>query len=62
MNLQQLRYVIAVAESGSMSGAARATFISQSALSTAVKELEEELGIKVFDRSSRGISLTEDDG
>ena len=60
MNLQQLRYVIAVAESGSMSGAARATFISQSALSTAVKELEEELGIKVFDRSSRGISLTED--
>lgn len=58
MNLQQLRYVIAIAESGSMNSVARSHFISQSSLSVAVKDLEAELGIKIFNRSSRGITLT----
>lgn len=58
MNLQTLRYVIAIADSGSMNAVARAQFVSQSSLSVAVKELERELGIQIFNRTSRGISLT----
>lgn len=60
MQLQQLRYVIAIAENGSMNSVARKLFISQSSLSVAVKELEGELGIRIFNRSSRGITLTSD--
>lgn len=60
MQLQQLRYVIAIAEMGSMNSVARKLFISQSSLSVAVKELEGELGIRIFNRSSKGISLTSD--
>ena len=60
MQLQQLRYVIAIAQSGSMNSVARKLFISQSSLSVAVKELESELGIRIFNRSSKGISLTSD--
>lgn len=58
MNLQTLRYVIAIADSGSMNAVARSQFISQSSLSVAVKELERELGIQIFNRTSRGITLT----
>ena len=50
MQLQQLRYVIAIAQSGSMNSVARKLFISQSSLSVAVKELESELGIRIFNR------------
>lgn len=60
MQLQQLRYVIAIAENGSMNAVARSLFVSQSSLSVAVRDLEEELGIKIFNRTSRGISLTSD--
>ena len=56
MTLQQLRYVIAVADHGSMNEAAKALFISQPSLSGAVKELEKELGFELFLRTSRGIS------
>lgn len=48
MTLQQLRYVIAVADHGSMNEAAKALFISQPSLSGAVKELEKELGFELF--------------
>lgn len=58
MTLQQLRYFIAVAESGSISAAAHALFVSQSSLSVAVKDLEQETGVIAFERSNRGITLT----
>lgn len=58
MTLQQLRYLIAVAEQGSINAASRALYISQSSLSVSIKELEEELGVSVFIRSSKGITLT----
>ena len=58
MTLTQLRYVITVANANSMNEAARTLFISQPSLSSAIKELEEEIGIEVFRRSNRGISVT----
>ena len=60
MTLQQLRYLIAIAEFGSINAAAQNLYASQSNLSTAIKELEEELGITVFTRSNRGVTLTND--
>ena len=60
MTLQQLRYLIAISEHGSINAAAQALYVSQSNLSTAVKELERELGITIFTRSNRGVSLTND--
>lgn len=59
MTLLQLRYVIRVIECGSMNEASHQLFISQPALSKAVKDLEEELGITIFTRSRQGITLTE---
>ncbi|BAE82156.1 LysR family transcriptional regulator [Desulfitobacterium hafniense] len=58
MTLQVLRYVIEVAACASISEAAKALFISQSTLSTAIKQLEEELGIILFRRNNRGIALS----
>lgn len=58
MNLQQLRYIIAIAESGSMNSVAKTHFIAQSSLSVAVKDLEQELGITIFTRTSKGIRVT----
>lgn len=60
MTLTQLRYVAKIAECGSITEAARQLYISQPSLSTAVRELEGELGIVIFNRSARGISLTPD--
>lgn len=60
MTLQQLRYIIAIAEYGSINAAAQNLYASQSNLSTAVKELEHELGITIFTRSNRGVTLTND--
>ena len=58
MTLQQLKYVIEIADSSSMNEAAKKLFISQPSLSGAVKELETELGFDIFLRSNRGILLT----
>jgi DNA-binding transcriptional LysR family regulator len=58
MTLQQLRYLIAIAESGSISLAAERIYASQSNLSLAIKELEREYGITIFTRSNRGVTLT----
>ena len=58
VTLQQLKYVIEVARSRSISKAAHNLFISQPSLSNALKELEKELGITIFLRTNRGIDLT----
>lgn len=58
MTLTQLRYVITVAEATSMNEAAKQLFISQPSLSSAIKELEEEIGIEVFRRSNKGVFVT----
>jgi len=58
MTITQLRYAIVVANSNSMGEAARTLFISQPSLSASIRELEKEIGIKLFIRSNRGISVT----
>src|SRR3954451_3667006 len=59
MELHQLRYACAVAETGSFSRAAERCQVAQPSLSQQVLKLEEELGAKLFDRLGRGIRLTE---
>ena len=58
MKLNQLRYLVAVSEHGSIAKAARALFISQPSVSQAVKELEDELGFPVLIRERRGTTFT----
>ncbi|MDL4840227.1 LysR family transcriptional regulator [Aquibacillus rhizosphaerae] len=58
MTLQQLKYVIEVARSRSISKAAQNLFISQPSLSNALKELEQEMGITIFMRTNKGIMIT----
>ncbi len=60
MTLQQLKYVIQIAQSGSISTAAQALFVTQPSLSKAISELEKEMGITIFCRSNRGVYLSED--
>ena len=58
MTLQQLKYALTIADCGSMNEAAKQLFISQPSLSETMKELETEIGIEIFLRSNRGISMT----
>ena len=58
MTLRQIRHFIAVAESGSISAAAQAVFISQSTLTLAIQQLEEDIGVRLFERHAKGITLT----
>lgn len=60
MTLQQLHYIITISEAGSLSKAADILYISQPSLTTAVQELENELGISIFHRSGKGMTLTND--
>ncbi|MCA0754204.1 LysR family transcriptional regulator [Paenibacillus sp. N4] len=60
MTLQQLKYVIEVATRGSINEAAKRLFISQPSLSNAIKDLEEELQLEIFERSNKGISLSKE--
>lgn len=60
MTLLQMNYILEVDRCGSMNKAAQSLFVSQSALSSAISEVEKELGICIFHRSNRGIALTED--
>lgn len=60
MTLQQLRYAVMIADCGSMNEAAHRLFITQPSLSSTVKDLEQELGMILFIRSNRGISITQD--
>lgn len=59
MELRQLAYAVAVADAGSFTAAARRCHVSQSALSTQVAQLENELGARLFTRTTRRVSLTE---
>ena len=58
MTLQQLKYIIKVAEKGSINEAAKELFISQPSLSKAIKELEKELEFAIFIRNNRGVTLS----
>lgn len=60
MTLQQLRYVIKIIETGSMTKAAEELYLSQPSLSKAVAELEKEMGITIFYRGSKGVFLSEE--
>ena len=58
MTLQQLKYIIEIVNCGSMNLAAQKLFVSQPSLSNAVKELEKELGIEIFIRTNKGVTLS----
>ena len=58
MTLLQLKYIVKIVECGSMNEASHALYVSQPALSSSVKELENELGIEIFTRSSQGIATS----
>ncbi|MCR4933815.1 MAG: LysR family transcriptional regulator [Lachnospiraceae bacterium] len=60
MTIQQLIYVITISEAGSLNKAAETLYISQPSLTSSMQELEKELGITIFNRSGRGVSLTND--
>lgn len=60
MTIQQCKYVLKIAECGSLNEAAKQLFVAQSSLSVSVKSLEQELNIKIFERAGNGISLTEE--
>lgn len=60
MNISQIRYVLETAGSSSIREASMKLFISQPALSASIRELEEELGILIFERTNKGISLTDE--
>ena len=60
MTILQLKYVIAIASSKSLREAASRLFVSQPALSSTIRELEEEIGITLFERNNKGISLTDE--
>ena len=59
MELYQLRQLIAFAECGNLSKSAETVHTSQSALSRAMKNLEDELGVPLFSRTKNSIALTE---
>lgn len=60
MTLQQLRYIIAIAETGSITSAADKLLVSQPSLSKVVNQIEEEMGITIFNRNNRGVYLSEE--
>ncbi len=60
MRIQQLHYIIKIVETGSMNEAAKQLFITQPSLSNAVRDLEREMGIEIFIRNPKGITLTKD--
>lgn len=60
MTLQQLRYILTISETGSLNKAAELLYVAQPSLTSAVKELEKEIGITIFNRTGRGVTLTND--
>ena len=60
MTIQQIYYAIVISEMGSLNKAAEQLYISQPSLTSAVKELEKSVGITIFNRTGRGVTLTND--
>ena len=60
ISISQLKYVLALHKTGSFSKAAELCFITQSTLSTMIKKMEDQMGFKIFDRTSKPISLTDE--
>lgn len=60
MTLQQLKYVTTIANIGSISEAAKRLFVSQPSLTKAIKELEKEMGITIFDRTNKGTTVSKE--
>ena len=60
MTLQQLKYVITVANTGTITEAANRLFISQPSLTNAIHELEKEMNITIFNRTNKGISISKE--
>lgn len=58
MTLNELRYIVAVAQEGNFRRAAERVFVSQPALSLAIQKLEEELGVQIFERSRTSVNMT----
>ncbi|MEU6753759.1 LysR family transcriptional regulator, partial [Spirillospora sp. NPDC046719] len=58
MELRQLRYLVAIADAGNLGRAAESLFVSQPALSYALRRLESELGVRLFDRHAGGVTAT----
>lgn len=60
MTLQQINYAVTIAETGSMNKASEELFVSQPTLTSSIRELEREIGIMIFRRTNKGVSLTAD--
>ena len=60
MTILQLKYVVALSTSSSMREASGKLYVSQPALSATIRDLEEEIGIRIFERTNKGIKLTEE--
>ena len=58
MTLQQIRYLLEVAEAGSISAAAKKLLLTQSDLSSLIRKIEQEFGITIFERAQKGVALT----
>lgn len=60
MTLQQLNYIITISEAGSLNKAAEILYVAQPSLTSVIKEVEKEVGFPIFNRSGRGVTLTND--
>ena len=58
MTLQQLKYIVTVAECGTVSEAATQLFISQPSLTNAIKDIEEEMQLTIFHRTNKGVIVS----
>ena len=58
MTLTQLKYMIAVAETGNFTSASKKVFVTQPSLSMQIQKLEDELGVQIFNRSKKPVTLT----
>lgn len=60
MTLQQLKYIVTAAETGAFSEAAKRLFLSQPSLTKSIRELEKEMGITIFERTNKGVSVSKE--
>ena len=60
MKLQQLKYAVKVAECGSITEASRRLFVSQPSITTAIRDLEDEMGVHIFERTNKGVVVSEE--